>query len=103
MAKKDNDSVTVSNYKEKLDTPEKKQKYLNMIAYDVQQNGKMPLEYFVAQPLTLSIIASIFLIIFLFGSKPYELQESLLNSLPFIVIIVVVLFKLSAKRKKDTL
>lgn len=98
----DNEIITIDNYKSKLDTPEKKHKFFNFLAYDVQQNARMPFEYFIVQPLTLFIIIAISLFFVLTGENK-TITDNLLNSLPIIVVIVAVMFKFNTKRKKDAL
>lgn len=95
--------ITAENYKNKLDTPEKKQKFFNHIAFDVQQNNRMPFEYFIVQPTTIAAILFIYLCYYFFGDNAYLLTESMLESLPAIVIAVFTMFKFNYKRKSHIL
>ena len=102
MAKnqEDNNNYLLSAKNYKTMPPEKQKELFNHITFSVAQNTKIPFANFIRKPICILISIAIVVLFFIFSeNKTYF--EILVNALIAIGPVLVIMYKLTQKRKED--
>lgn len=94
----DNYLSTAKNYKTL--PPEKQKELFNYINFSVAQNTKIPFANYLRQAFTLAVISAIAIAFFIFSEKD-SIFEIVIDAAMIIGPLVILMYKLTQKKKED--